>query len=140
MSQDNPYAPKDNNDSNPYAQQPADQQQPYGQAPAQPYGQAPAYNAQPYAQQPYGAPQQTSGLAIAALVTGLLGTGLIAIILGHLALRDVKNNNKSGRGMALAGTILGYVTAVFVILWFAFIFFAASQAPLTLTFRRTKSP
>jgi len=58
----------------------------------------------------------TSKLAIWALVCGCLSfffsllTSIPAIILGHLALKETKQNPAiKGHGMALAGTILGYV-------------------------------
>jgi hypothetical protein len=60
--------------------------------------------------------QEPSKLAIWALVCGCLTLlcGLLAsipaIILGHLALGEIKKNpNRTGRGMALAGLIIGYV-------------------------------
>lgn len=72
-------------------------------------------------------PQQeapTSGLAIASLVCGLLGfimsffTGIPAIIMGHMAMSRIKAANGAigGRGIALAGTILGYVTTFLIII------------------------
>jgi len=60
---------------------------------------------------------QDSTLAIASLVTGILGWTLIpvlgavaAIITGHLAKKEIRDsgNTMSGDGMALAGLILGY--------------------------------
>ncbi|MHC4603519.1 MAG: DUF4190 domain-containing protein [Planctomycetota bacterium] len=56
-------------------------------------------------------PVQTSGLAIASLVFSLVGPiGCIpAIVCGHLALGKVKKEpTVQGRGLALAGTIIGY--------------------------------
>lgn len=56
----------------------------------------------------------TSGLAIASVVTGFLwflGMGsLVAVILGHMALRDIRSSNgaKSGEGLAVGGLVLGY--------------------------------
>ena len=71
----------------------------------------------------YDAPAQTrplgSGMAIAALVLGILALltfwtvvggillGLIAIVLGVIALRRVRRGIAAGRGMAIAGVILG---------------------------------
>lgn len=54
---------------------------------------------------------QTSGLAVASLITGLLGISPVAIILGHIALSQIKKSGGqlAGFGLALAGTILGYV-------------------------------
>jgi hypothetical protein len=67
---------------------------------------------------------QTPNLAITSLVCGILGfclcgifTSIPAIITGHMARRQIKNNpTLSGAGMALAGIILGYVaSALFLI-------------------------
>jgi hypothetical protein len=55
-------------------------------------------------------------LAIVALVTSLLGVGLAGIICGHIALSQIKRNNEQGKGMALAGLIIGYVETAFVAL------------------------
>jgi hypothetical protein len=54
-------------------------------------------------------------MAIAALVLGLVWLwgicSILAVIFGHLAMGqiDASQGRQSGRGMALAGTILGYV-------------------------------
>jgi Domain of unknown function (DUF4190) len=67
---------------------------------------------------------RTSGLAIASLVLGIvwifwLGSGL-AIIFGHISLAQMKKDpGLSGRGMAIAGLVLGYIglaTFLFLIL------------------------
>ncbi|HEV7646796.1 MAG TPA: DUF4190 domain-containing protein [Actinophytocola sp.] len=83
--------------------------QPY---PPQPYSQAP----QPYApQQPYPYPvtRPTSGLAVAALVLGIVwvwGIGsILAVIFGHIALSETKNGRKGGQGLAVAGLVLGWI-------------------------------
>jgi hypothetical protein len=66
-----------------------------------------------------------SNLAIASLITGILGWILIpifgslaAIITGHLANKEIDESNGllSGRGMATAGLILGYVQLGFFFL------------------------
>ena len=57
-------------------------------------------------------PVRTSGLAIASLVFSLVGPiGCIpAVICGHLALRKIqKEVAVQGRGLALAGLIIGYI-------------------------------
>ena len=72
---------------------------------------------------------QTSGLAIASLVTGLFFwcwviPGIVSIILGHLALESIENSGgaKRGRGMAIAGIVLGWVgvgiVGLLVLVWF----------------------
>ena len=56
-------------------------------------------------------PPQTSGLAIASLVCSLTGVSLLAVIFGHIALGKIRRSNGAvdGRGLTLAGTIVGYV-------------------------------
>lgn len=64
--------------------------------------------------QPVSAAPRTCGLAIASLVLSLLGcafvTAIAGVICGHLALKRIRNNAAlSGRGLAMAGVIIGYV-------------------------------
>lgn len=72
---------------------------------------------------------QTSGLAIASLVTGLFFwcwviPGVVSIVLGHLALESIENSGgaKRGRGMAIAGIVLGWIgigmLGLLVLIWF----------------------
>jgi hypothetical protein len=60
-------------------------------------------------------------LAVAALVLGVLavvpGLGIAAAACGHLALRRLADGYAGGRGLAVAGIVLGYVlTALWVLL------------------------
>ncbi|MGU3293691.1 DUF4190 domain-containing protein [Williamsia sp. M5A3_1d] len=114
----------------------------YGQAPyGQPqygvpqYGQA-QYTGAPYPQagggapaylNPYGTPvaATTNGKAIAALVCGiasfltcLLFVGIPAVILANIALAeiDAANGSQEGRGMAVAGRVLGWVAIALTII------------------------
>ena len=57
-------------------------------------------------------------MAVASLVLGIVGLvlcclwipELLAVIFGGVALSQIKNNpGQSGRGMAIAGLVLGYV-------------------------------
>ncbi|MFB9953655.1 DUF4190 domain-containing protein [Cellulomonas denverensis] len=48
-------------------------------------------------------------MSIGALVTGVLGGGVIALVLGILGLRRTANGARRGRGLAIAGTVLGGV-------------------------------
>ena len=93
-----------------------------GAAPA--YQQQPApYGQQPYSQQPYGAPtEKYNVLAIVSLVTGILFISLVAIITGHLALSQINKSQEKGRGLAIAGLVLGYVGILVSILLFFFVF------------------
>jgi hypothetical protein len=99
----------------------------YGQPP--PYGQPPGYPPQqPGAPGGYGAPQQTSPLAIVSLVLGILGVpcctffvlGIAAIVTGFLARKQIAESQGrlKGSGMAVAGLILGIVmTVIAVVYW-----------------------
>lgn len=46
--------------------------------------------------------------------------GIISIIFGHLALNEIKKSDRPGRGVALAGTIIGYVVIVMSVALFFF--------------------
>ena len=66
----------------------------------------------------YGQPQQTSGLAIAALVLGIIGLiipglGLIGVVLGIIALTKMRDPRVGGKGLAIGGIAVGAVS----ILW-----------------------
>ncbi|QJD81463.1 DUF4190 domain-containing protein [Spirosoma rhododendri] len=68
-----------------------------------------------------------SGLAIASLVCGILAffllgivLGILAIIFGGVALSKIRKNPEvSGRGMAVAGMILGIVATVVTVIFLA---------------------
>lgn len=88
---------------------------------AAPYSGAPA-STQPFAAQP------TNGMAVTALVLGLLGFGIIAAIFGHIALSQItRNPAQSGRGMAIAGLVLGYLVAAVVVIWLILALFVLTQ-------------
>jgi hypothetical protein len=58
---------------------------------------------------------KTSGAAIASLVCGILGCipfvpGLVAFILGIVGIKKTGSPAVKGRGMAIAGTILGFLS------------------------------
>jgi type IV pilus assembly protein PilA len=67
-------------------------------------------------------PQETSGKAVASLIFGLLSflfsipAGIVAVVFGHLARRDIKTSpgRLKGDGMALAGLIMGYISFAFI--------------------------
>jgi len=56
-------------------------------------------------------PAKADGFAIAALVLGILGGSLLALIFGVVSLSRIKSAGglKTGRGMAIAGIVLGVV-------------------------------
>lgn len=69
----------------------------------------------------------TSGYATASLVFGIIGVlggwcmfgipCVIAVLTGHLALKETKTGQRGGHGMAIAGLIMGYPFAIFWIAW-----------------------
>ena len=71
---------------------------------------------------------RTSGMAIASLVLGIVPvccvTPILAIIFGHCAMSEIRQSGGmvGGRGMALAGLILGYIWTGLMILYFIFYF------------------
>ena len=112
----------------------------YGATPPA-YGAAPAYSSAPGYAAPYGAyaPVKTNTLAVISMIASIVGFiwilpfigSLAGVIMGHISLRQIAANGEKGRGMALAGVIVGYVgLALFVIgviAFIAFFAFAASQ-------------
>ena len=95
----------------------------YGSAPDAPaYSDAPDAPA-PYTSQGYAAPSgadKYNVLAIVSLVSAFF-VSLAAIICGHIALNQIKKTGEKGRGLAIAGLVLGY--AGLVIGAIVFIFF-----------------
>ncbi|MFF0266654.1 DUF4190 domain-containing protein [Kribbella sp. NPDC004536] len=110
------------------------QQAGYGQSAqpqyAQPYGQ-PQYGQAPYSPSVYGGygytgSPGTNGLATASLICSLAGLliGLsapVGIVLGIIALSQIKKRNQEGKGMAIAGVIVGSVLTLGTILLFLFL-------------------
>lgn len=82
-----------------------------------------------------GLPMTTSGLAIASMVCGIAGyltcyfvaiLGIPAVICGHMALSRINSSPipVAGRGMAIAGLILGYLGILITLGFVAFFVFA----------------
>ncbi|QEO15194.1 DUF4190 domain-containing protein [Agromyces intestinalis] len=97
----------------------------YG-APAAPAYGAPAYGAPPAA--------KTNVLAIVSLVSAFF-ISLVAIITGHIALNQIKKTGEQGRGLAIAGLVLGYIGLVVglivIVVWIILIAAAASSGYYT---------
>ncbi|WP_169786892.1 DUF4190 domain-containing protein [Nitriliruptor alkaliphilus] len=113
----------------PGAQQPG-AQQPWGGAPA---GAAPWTEQQPSWGPGGAAAPASNGMAVGALVTGIVALpllvfvgvggligGIVAVILGIVALRRVKRGTGSGRGLAIGGIVLGAISIVMGVLIFVF--------------------
>ncbi|GAB4013491.1 DUF4190 domain-containing protein [Nocardioides ultimimeridianus] len=112
-----PYTPP----SNPYGAPPPS---PYGGPQFNPssfpsYGESPQYGGPQYAGGPGypGAPAKTDGMAIGALIASVLGFCtcigfVVGIVLGFISLSRTKASGAGGRGMAIAGIVLGFVGIV----------------------------
>ncbi|OBB60020.1 cyclophilin [Mycobacterium sp. 852013-51886_SCH5428379] len=59
-------------------------------------------------------PRSTNALAIASLVCAFVFAPL-GILFGHLSLRQIRRSGEEGRGLAIAGLIVGYVMTVVAI-------------------------
>jgi hypothetical protein len=95
-------------------------------------GQPPQYPQQPgyqqpgqggYGQQPYGQPK-TNGMAVTALVLGILGLfcwigSIPAIIFGVMGRKQIRESNgaETGDGMAMAGLIMGIIGAAILVVY-----------------------
>lgn len=91
-------------------------------------GAAPAFGAPPHEPLAY----WSFGLSLAAFVLccGLF-TGLPGIICGHIALSRIRQRpGTRGRGFAIAGLIIGYVSVVLLVIYLAFGGLAAVQTAL----------
>ncbi|WP_435282177.1 DUF4190 domain-containing protein [Streptomyces koelreuteriae] len=79
--------------------------------PQDPYGRPPANWPPP--QRPYGTPVSVNALAVAALVLGVLCfLPAVGLVLGLVALWQIRRSGQSGRGLAIAGVALSTVGAV----------------------------
>ena len=93
----------------PYAEQPEPEPQPQPQPQAQ----------QPYSAQPAG--PKTNVLAIIALIGGFV-IPLAGIIVGFIALNQIKTTGEAGRGLAIGGIVVGFVVGALTILAVVFSF------------------
>ncbi|GAA3830242.1 DUF4190 domain-containing protein [Streptomyces coacervatus] len=95
--------------------QPQESQEPQGPYPQgqypypQPYAAPGPYPYQPWGQgySPYNSPAPVNGVAIASLVLGILCfVPAIGLVLGLVALAQIRRKGERGRGMAVAGAVL----------------------------------
>jgi len=82
-----------------------------------------------------GTPSPNNGLAIAALVLGILTfvclgpiAGVLAIIFGFLGLKKSNEMGGTGKGMSIAGIVLGAVGTIASIMFLVLVVFAADKA------------
>jgi peptidyl-prolyl cis-trans isomerase B (cyclophilin B) len=83
--------------------------------PPPPYG---AYPPPPYTGYGYPQPRPTNTLAIASLVCAFVFAPL-GILFGHMSLSQIKKTGEEGRGLAVAGLVIGYVVTALTILFVA---------------------
>lgn len=101
------------------------------------YGTYPYYT--PYSPYPpppiYPGPMATatSGWAIASLIVALAGSlavpvigSLLGAIFGHIALNEINRSQGrlTGRGLAIAGIVVGYVFTALYLVFYGYLFFA----------------
>ncbi|WIM89887.1 DUF4190 domain-containing protein [Candidatus Mycobacterium wuenschmannii] len=122
-----------------YPGPPPGQPPPYGYPPTPPMYSNP-YN--PY--QPY--PPQTNGMAIASLITSILGVvfgiplaifcyigwviPVVGAVLGGVALNQIKRTGQQGRGLAIAGIVIGAGTAALLLFFMVMYAAAMMHAPM----------
>lgn len=80
------------------------------------YGPPPGFGPPGFGPPGFGPPgppptQGTSGLAVAALVSGIL-LGPVGVVLGIVALRRIKRTREGGRGLAIAGIVVGALSTI----------------------------
>jgi hypothetical protein len=69
-------------------------------------------------------------LAIVSLITSLVGFSLAGVITGHLSLSQLRTSGEQGRGLALAGVIVGYASLAIAVVAVVVITAAAFLIPL----------
>lgn len=82
---------------------------------SEPNDDRPTYGAAQFSYRPAPAPadRAVDGFAVASLVLGILWVywigSILAVIFGHLALREIRRSGRPGHGLAIAGLVLGYI-------------------------------
>ncbi|MET0726190.1 MAG: DUF4190 domain-containing protein [Leifsonia sp.] len=99
--------------------------------------QAPVLSQQPAYGQTYAAPNTAKWnvLAIISFATSLLGISLVGIVLGHIALSQIKKTGEQGKVFAIIGLVLGYLgilaAIIFLVIFLPLIFLAASNGSVS---------
>ncbi|WP_460545643.1 DUF4190 domain-containing protein [Glycomyces halotolerans] len=85
----------------------------------------PPPNAPPPYPPPYGYPYQpprpVNGMAIAAMVLGIVGVcnpiSVLGLIFGTIARRQIRERGEQGDGFAVTGIVLGWIGVASIIFW-----------------------
>ncbi|KQM60791.1 DUF4190 domain-containing protein [Agreia sp. Leaf210] len=91
----------------PISQLPASETFASQQPPAQPAAPQATAPASPHYDYPPVRP--TNVLGIVTLVLGVLGFAIVPVVTGHIALAQIKRTGDEGRGITIAGLVLGYI-------------------------------
>jgi uncharacterized protein DUF4190 len=85
-----------------------------------PSGPPTAYGGAGYGYTPYATAGGYNGMAIASLVLGILWLywigSILALVCGYVALNQLKQRPQEGRGLAIAGIVLGWSGVAFLVL------------------------
>jgi hypothetical protein len=57
-------------------------------------------------------------MAVASLVCSLVCLGFLGIIFGHIAVSQINRTGEEGKGLAIAGLVIGYVSLGAVLLFY----------------------
>ncbi|MFX1818385.1 DUF4190 domain-containing protein [Pseudarthrobacter sp. CC4] len=68
---------------------------------------------------------KTNTLAIAALISSFF-VSLLGIILGHIALNQIKTTGEGGRGLAIAALVIGYLSLALAVVIIIVVFASAA--------------
>ena len=72
-------------------------------------------------------PRSTSGAAVASFICSITAFftvigALAGVILGHIALRQIKRTGQEGKGLAIAGLVIGYFILLIILVAFLGLF------------------
>ncbi|BBZ21070.1 DUF4190 domain-containing protein [Mycolicibacterium gadium] len=94
---------------------------PPGYGPPPGFGPPPGYSAAP-SYPAYGAPEKTNAMAIGSLVASIVGFccgigSIVGIVLGIVAMNQIKQSGEKGHGLAVAGIAVGALSLLINVLW-----------------------
>lgn len=85
---------------------------------------------------------KSNGLAVASLVLGILTVTfgmwclwffpvlpILAVVFGHISLSQLRRQGGTGRGMAIAGLVMGYIGLAATIVWLIFVIIGTVTSP-----------
>lgn len=88
---------------------------------------------QAYAPPPYNPNAPTNGLAIASIILAFLGFSIIAVVLGHIAVSQIKSRNEGGSPLAVIGLVVGYLGCLGWLVFWAIIVIGAIFTGVAIT-------